>query len=67
MSAGQPNSQLPGAALGPPPSAPPVGGHLPGPHLAELRPGALVRGPGQRPREALHPADGPHPRGERVI
>lgn len=36
LSAGQPHSQLPGAALRPPPAAPPVGGHLPGPHLAEL-------------------------------
>lgn len=67
LSAGQPNSQLPGAAVRPPPLAPPVGGHLPGPHLAELWPGTLVWSPGQRPREALHPAVGSHPRGERLI
>lgn len=67
LSAGQPNSQLPGAAVRPPPPAPPVGRHLPGPHLAELRPGALVWCSGQRPWEALHPAVRPHPRGERLI
>lgn len=61
LSAGQPHSQLPGAAVRPPPPAPPVGGHLPGSHLAELRPGPLVWSSGQRPREALHPAVGSHP------
>lgn len=67
LSAGQPYSQLPGAAVRPPPPAPPVGGHLPGSHLAELRPSPLVWSSRQRPWEALHPAVGSHSRGERLI
>lgn len=66
LSAGQPDRQLSGAVVGPPPAAAPVGGHLPGPHLAEFRLGSLVWSPGQRPREALHPALRPHPWGERL-
>lgn len=66
LSAGEPDRQLPGAAVGPPPSAPPVGGHMSGSHLAELRTGALVRSPRQRAREAVHPAVGPHSWGESV-
>lgn len=65
LSAGKPNCQLPGAAVRPPPAAPPVGSHLPGPHLAELWPGTLVRSSRQRPREALHPPVWSNPRGER--
>lgn len=65
LSAGQPNSQLSGAAVGPPPAAAPVGGHLPGSHLAELWAGPLVWSSGQCPREALHPAVRSHPWGER--
>lgn len=65
LSAGQPNSQLSGAAVGPPPAAAPVGGHLPGSHLAELWASPLVWSSGQRSREALHPAVRPHSRGER--
>lgn len=64
LSAGQPHRQLPGAAVGPSPSAPSVGGHLPGAHLAELRPGAMVWRSRQRAREALHPAVGSRPRGD---
>lgn len=64
LSAGEPHRQLPGAAVGPSPSAPPVGGHLPGPHLAELRPGAMVWRSRQRPREALHPTVGPRAWGD---
>lgn len=64
LSAGQPDSKLPGAAVRPPSLAPPVGGYLPGTHLAELWPGALVWGSRQRPREALHSAFRSHSRGE---
>lgn len=64
LSAGQPDSKLPGAAVRPPSFAPPVGGYLPGTHLAELWPGALVWGSRQRPREALHSAFRSHSRGE---
>lgn len=64
LSAGQPDSKLPGAAVRPPSLAPPVGGYLPGTHLAELWPGTLVWGSRQRPREALHSAFRSHSRGE---
>lgn len=56
LSAGQPYSQLPGAAVRPSPPATPVGSHLPGSHLAELWPCPLVRSSRQRPWETLHPA-----------